>query len=124
MSDKVHHVHDRSFEHEASANLGLARTPGKNAARKGGVVAHSWGNTEQQIAKENTAHIVTEAVDASSENPLDLMTSSQAGKRLPKPAIHDGMRGHAAISTDGGDQMLAEAVVSGSTKLPATVKES
>jgi hypothetical protein len=33
MSNKVHHVHDRAFEHDQSANLGLARTPGKNAAR-------------------------------------------------------------------------------------------
>lgn len=119
----MHHVHDRSFEHAASANLGLARTPGKNAARKSGVVAHSWGNTEQQTAQEGTTHKINEAVDASSENALDLMTSSQAGKHLPKPAIHDGMRGHAALIVNDGDRVLSQAVVSGSTKLPATVKE-
>lgn len=123
MSNKVHHVHDRAFEHDQSANLGLARTPGKNAARKGGVVEHSWGNTEQQIAQQGTTHKINEAVDASSENPLDLMNSSQAGKHLPIPAIHDGMRGHAALVVGSGDRILAEAVVSGSTKLPAVVEE-
>jgi hypothetical protein len=139
---KVHHVHDRSIEHAKSRDTMAHRllTPGGKALRstrgfatadvvdgkpvhaqpaldvqprhggkaKGGVVAHSWGNTPQQIARENTVHI----------------TSSQAGKRLPKPAIHDGMTGHAAISVDDSDQVLAEAVRSGSTELPATVKES
>lgn len=120
---KVHHVHDRSFEHEASANLGLARTPGKNAARKGGVVMVHPSMTDQQVAQAGTKHLIDGAPDASSASPLDTLSVSQAGKRLPKPAIHDGMRGHAAIVTDGGDQVLAEAVISGSTKLPATVTE-
>lgn len=44
---------DLVIRYAASANLGLARTPGKNAARKSGVVAHSWGNTEQQTAQES-----------------------------------------------------------------------
>jgi hypothetical protein len=86
---------------------------------KGYDIAHSWGNTEQQIAKENTAHVVTEAVDASSANPLDLMTSSQAGKRQPPCMVHDGMtRQQTAGATFNGEDILREAA-----GLPATVEE-
>src|ERR1035437_5024442 len=121
---KTHHVDDRSIEHAKSratmahklvtptAPDGLRSTRGFAAVKgsqpavdiqprhggkaKGGVVEHSWGNTEMQIARENLTHKVIDAVsgapDASSENPLDLMTSSQAGKRQGRPTmIHDGM---------------------------------
>jgi hypothetical protein len=66
--------------------------PRHGAKAKGGVVAHSWGNTEQQIAMEGMTHKINGAPVDPSENPLDLMTSSQAGKHLPIPAIHDGMK--------------------------------
>jgi len=118
-----HHTHDRSFEHEQSANLGLARTPGKNAVRKGGVVMAHPSMTDQQVAQAGTKHLIDGAPDASNASPLDTLSDSQCGKRLPKPAIHDGMRGHEPLGPDNGDQVLAEAVVSGSTKLPVTVKE-
>ncbi len=101
--------------------------PRHGGKAKGGVVAHSWGNNEQQIAKESTAHIVTDAVDASSANPLDLMTSSQAGKRLPVPAINSATPSRAQRGAEDGGlagRVMGEAVVSGSTKLPASVKEN
>ena len=103
--------------------------PRHGGKAKGGVVAHRWGNTEQQIATETTRDIVTDAVDASSANPLDLMTSSQAGKRLPIPGITRGLEAHAndpqrgSYTPDIGDKVIGQAIVSGSTKLPAAVQE-
>ena len=115
----IAHTHDRGFEHEASANLGLARTPGKNAERKGGVVMVHPSMTDQQVAQAGTKHLIDGAPDASSASPLDTLSTSQYGKRTAKPAIHSSMT--KTPHTDGGDQVLAEAVPSGSTKLPATV---
>src|ERR1017187_7026057 len=144
---KTHHVHDRSIEHAKSRDTmahklitptapdGLRSTRGFAAVKgsqpavdiqprhggkaKGGIVAHSWGNTPQQIAQEGTTHKINEAVDASSENPLDLMTSSQAGKRQPKTMVHDGMtRQQIADANFNGADILSEAA-----DLPATVKE-
>ena len=100
---KVAHVHDRSFEHEASASLGLARAGGKS---KGGVVMVHPSMTDQQVAQAGTKHLIDAAPDASSAAPLDTLSASQYGKRLPKPAIHNGMVGHAAISTDDGDRFV------------------
>jgi hypothetical protein len=104
--------------------------PRHGGKAKGGIVAHSWGNTEQQISKENTAHVVTEAVDASSANPLDLMTSSQAGKRLPVPACHTGTPSkpeRGIYDPDNAHHVLSEGIAeSGSdhpAALPATVEE-
>jgi hypothetical protein len=58
--------------------------------------------------------------DASS--PLSTDPEKQHGsKAFPKPAIHSSMT--ATPHTDGGEQVLAGAVLSGSTKLPATVSE-
>jgi hypothetical protein len=160
-----HHTDDRSIEHAKTRDTmahrltspdapesghrstrGFAAVKGTQPAvdiqprhggkAKGGVVAHSWGNTKQQIAEEGTKHVVYGAgpayglagnPDASSANPLDLMTSSQAGKRLPIPVAHPHMtandpeRGTYDPASSG--KVLAEAVVSGATKLPATVKE-
>ncbi len=149
---KVHHVHDRSAEHAKTRDTmahrlitphdvvrstrGFAAVKGSQPAldvqprhggkAKGGVVAHSWGNTEQQVAKENTAHIVTEAVDASSENPLDLMTSSQAGKHLPIPACNSATpsrAGRGVFDSAVGDKVIGQAIISGSDKLPGAVSE-
>jgi hypothetical protein len=97
--------------------------PRHGGKAKGGVVKHSWGNTDAQIAKENLTHIVTEAVsgapDGSSANPLDLMTSSQAGKRQPPTMVHDGMtRQQIADANFNGEDILREAA-----ELPATVTE-
>lgn len=142
-----HHTDDRSIEHAQSRDTmahrlispgapesghrstrGFAAVKGTQPAvdiqprhggkAKGGVVAHSWGNTEQQIAQEGTKHVVYGAPDASNASPLDTLSISQYGKRTVKAPTHKGMVGHAAIDTDGGDAVLAEAVYSGATKLP------
>jgi hypothetical protein len=89
---------------------------------KGGVVAHSWGNTPQQIAQDGTRHLIDGAPDASSASPLDTLSTSQYGKRTAKPPIHSSMT--KTPHTDCGDDVLAESVASGSTTLPGTVKES
>jgi hypothetical protein len=62
--------------------------------------------------------------DASSANPLD---PSQAEKRLPIPQVHSGTpsraeRGH--HDPDMAGKVMGQAIISGSTKLPATVKEN
>jgi len=154
-----HHTDDRSIEHAKSRDTmahrlispgapegghrstrGFAAVKGSQPAvdiqprhggkAKGGDIAHSWGNTEQQIAQEGTKHVVYGAPDASSANPLDLMTSSQAGKRLPTPRITRGLEAHAddpergAYDPARGPKVIGEAIVSGADKLPATVKEN
>jgi hypothetical protein len=135
-----HHTDDRSIEHAKTRDTmahrlispgapegghrttrGFAAVKGSQPAvdiqprhggeAKGGVVNHSWGNTAKQIAKENTAHIVTVPVDASSANPLDLMTSSQAGKHLPPTFVHPGMtRKQVGTATFNGEDVLRQAV--------------
>jgi hypothetical protein len=137
--NKIHHVNDRSIEHAKTRDTmahrliapgapdgdhrstrGFAAVKGSQPAldvqprhggkAKGGDVAHSWGNTPDQIAKENTAHIVTVPVDASSDNKLDLMTSSQAGKHQPPCMVHDGMtRQQIAGATFNSEEVLSEA---------------
>ena len=94
--------------------------PRHGGKAKGGVVAHSWGNTKRQIAQDGTRHLINEAVDASSANPLDLMTSSQAGKHQPPCYVHDGMtRQQIAGATFNSEKILREAV-----GLPQAVKEN
>jgi hypothetical protein len=93
--------------------------PRHGGKAKGGVVTHSWGNTPQQIAQNGTRHLIKDAVDASSANPLDLMTSSQAGKRQPPCMVHDGMtRQQIAGATFDGEDILRQAA-----GLPKQVKE-
>src|ERR1035437_6720638 len=107
---KTHHVDDRSIEHAKSRETmahklvtptapdGLRSTRGFAAVKgsqpavdiqprhggkaKGGVVKHSWGNTDQQIAQDGTRHLIDGAPDASSASPLDTLSASQYGKRL------------------------------------------
>ena len=162
MANSKHHTDDRSIEHAKTRDTmahrlispgapegghrstrGFAAVKGSQPAvdiqprhggkAKGGVVAHSWGNTAKQIAGENLTHKVIEAFsgapDASSANPMDLMTSSQAGKRLPTPRVTRGLEAHAddpergAYDPTRGTKVIGEAIVSGADKLPATVKE-
>lgn len=140
---KTHHVDDRSIEHAKTRDTmahrliapgapngghrstrGFAAVKGSQPAvdvqprhggvAKGGAIAHSWGNTAQQITGENLTHKVIEAVsgapDASSANPLDLMTSSQAGKRQPPTMVHDGMtKNQIGAAVFNGADILAEA---------------
>lgn len=136
---KIHHVHDRSIEHAKSRDTMAHRliTPTDGALRstrghaagavvggktvrplptvdvqarhggkaKGGTVAHSWGNTPQQIAQDGTRRV-------------GKIAYSLQSKRTAKPAIHNGMRGHAALDINDGSGVLSGAVKSGSTKLP------
>ena len=69
------------------------------------------GMTDQQSAGAGTKHVVYGAPDASSPSPLDTLSTSQYGKRLVKPPIHDGMAGHAANITDNGDKIMNEGLV-------------
>lgn len=109
-------VVDGKTMHAAPA-LDIQPTHGGRA--KGGVVAHSWGNTEQQIQQDCTRHLIKDAVDASSENPLDLMTSSQRGKLSPPCYVHDGMTyQQIAEATFNGEEVLKAA------GLPQSVKEN
>ena len=101
--------------------------PRHGGKAKGGVVAHSWGNTEQQIQQDGTRHLIKDAVDASSANPLHLMTSSQAGKRLPIPACHTGTPSRAERgSYDPSTAVLSEAKHDPAdfAALPQSVKEN
>jgi hypothetical protein len=110
----------RDIEHEKTQDLGIARAGGR--AKAGGPSPIHSSMTDQQVAQAGTKHLIDGAPDASSASPLDTLSASQYGKQLPKPAIHSSMT--ATPHTDSGDQVLAGAVISGSTKLPATVKEN
>ena|SRR5664280_413687 len=109
------HRSTRGFAAVKGSQPAVDIQPRHGGKAKGGVVEHSWGNTEMQIARENLTHKVIDAVsgapDASSENPLDLMTSSQAGKRQGRPTmIHDGMtRKQIAGATFNSEEVLSEA---------------
>lgn len=101
--------------------------PRHGGKAKGGVVAHSWGNTEQQIAQADKRHLIDGAAsfgiagnpDASSANPLDLMNSSQTGKHQPPCMVHPGMtRQQIGDAHFNGEDILKEAA-----GLPKTVTE-
>ena len=157
MTNKTHHTDDRSIEHAKTrdnmahrlvspgapegghrSTRGFAAVKGTQPAvdiqprhggkAKGGVIAHSWGNTERQIAQSDKRHLIDGAAgfgiagnpDASSADALDLMTSSQAGKRQPPTMVHSGMtRQQIGAATFNGDDILREAA-----GLPATVREN
>ncbi len=149
---KIHHIHDRSIEHAKTRDTmahklvtpnapdGLRSTRGHAVTKgslpavdiqprhggkpKGGIVEHSWGNTEQQITQDGTRHLIEGAPDASSASPLDTLSTSQYGKRRAPTMVHSGMtRQQIEGATFNGADILTEAVPSGATKLPATVTE-
>lgn len=109
----------RLKEHLQSQDSGLARKSSRPKVHTNPVHPGMSDRTDTSLGappRDNNPP------DASSPLPTD-PTKQHGSKQFPKPAIHDGMRGHAAITVDSGDQLLAGAVLSGSTKLPAAVKE-
>jgi hypothetical protein len=64
--------------------------------------------------------------DASSPSPVD-HEKQHGSKQLPVPALAHGMKSdpeRGSYRPDGANEIMGEAILSGSTKLPATVKEN
>jgi hypothetical protein len=64
--------------------------------------------------------------DASSPSPVD-QEKQHGSKQLPVPALAHGMKSdpeRGSYRPEGANEIMGDAVLSGSSKLPATVKES
>jgi hypothetical protein len=110
----------RTLEHLQSQDTDIARRSSvpKRANGPAPIHPHTANRTDTSVgAPARDAN----SPDASDPRPTD-PTKQHGSKKYPKPAIHSSMTG--TPHADGGDQILAGAVLSGSTKLPATVKEN
>ncbi len=96
-SDAIHTHHQqphavRGQERQQSDNLGLARA--SRAGKHHVDVPVHLGHRSRTSPLPGMQHLtdVNEAPVADAPNVLDPLTPSQYGKRLPAPAIHDGMK--------------------------------
>jgi hypothetical protein len=109
----------RTIEHIQSQSLDVARKSSRSKP-EGAAPIHS-GFTNRTNTSVGAPPTGTPP-DASSPLPTD---PTIQGKHRPNLMVHPSMtRQQVADATFNGEGVLKEAVHSGSTKLPATVKES
>jgi hypothetical protein len=114
----------RDYEHEGSQDGGLARASSRAKASDRPCPIHP-GMASRTDTSTGAPPRDNNPPDASSPLPTD-PTKQHGSKSFPTPAVSWGMnnerqRGH--HDPHMADQVMRQATPSGSTKLPATVKE-
>jgi hypothetical protein len=115
----------RDIDHEKTQDLGLARAGGRRKTASD-PVALTHGVHERTNTSIGAPPRDNNPPDASSPLPTD-PEKQHGSKTFPVPALHSAFKSdHKRGSYDPGlaGRMTGEAIISGSTKLPATVKET
>jgi hypothetical protein len=114
----------RDIDHEKTQDFGLARAGGRRKTASDPVpVTH--GMHERTNTSVGAPPRDNNPPDASSPLPTD-PEKQHGSKTFPVPACHPHMRSdpqRGSYDLALGDKVIGQAIISGSTKLPAAVKE-